>query len=383
MDTNTDLIIIKSFGKKLSESERRELENCLADEENKKKYASLKAVYTKALEAGSQISPDTAAGWKAFLNRIKPGRRRLSRTWMVATVAACAAAVACVSVLLFKDLYDETTKLPTMDEYIAAVEEMPGLKDTRLVLSDGKSIDIDSRYSEIIISENGSYSINSVSVESSAHEGYSRVIVPERHWVHLVLPDGSRVDLNSSSDFICPSTFSETERRVYVCGEGYFSVVKDASRPFTVSADGMKVSVLGTEFNMKSRDNLSEVTLVQGKVSVTNDGGKSCILSPSEQVRLENGELTEAQAVDTEAVTGWTKPRMICRNQNIEQVAEKLATYYGVKFHYTESLKDIVINGKIDLREELESVLNTIAFTAPVSFETDGDTVEIHRTDKF
>ena len=46
-------------------------------------------------------------------------------------------------------------------------------------------------------------------------------------------------------------------------------------------------------------------------------------------------------------------------------------------------LKDIIINGKIDLREELESVLNTIAFTAPVSFETDGDTVEIHRTDKF
>ena len=160
MDTNTDLII-KSFGKKLSESERHELENCLADEENKKKYASLKAVYTKALEAGSQISPDMAAGWNAFLNKLKSGRRRLSRTWRVATVAACAAAVACVSVLLFKDLYGETTKLPTMDEYIAAVEEMPGLKDTRLVLTDGKSIDIDSRYSEIVISEIGSYSINS------------------------------------------------------------------------------------------------------------------------------------------------------------------------------------------------------------------------------
>ena len=138
---------------------------------------------------------------------------------------------------------------------------MPGLKDTRLVLSDGKSIDIDSRYSEIIISENGSYSINSVNIESSAHEGYSRVIVPERHWVHLVLPDGSRVDLNSSSDFIFPSAFSEKERRVHVCGEGYFSVVKDASRPFTVSADGMKVSVLGTEFNMKSRDNLSVLSV--------------------------------------------------------------------------------------------------------------------------
>lgn len=382
MDTNTDLII-KSFGEKLSESERCELENCLADEENKKKYASLKAVYAKALEAGSQISPDTAAGWNAFLNRIKSDRRRLSRTWRVSTVAACAAAVACVSVLLFKDLYDETTKLPTMDEYISAVEEMPGLKDTRLVLSDGKSIDIDSRYSEIIISENGSYSINSVNIESSAHEGYSRVIVPERHWVHLVLPDGSRVDLNSSSDFIFPSAFSEKERRAHVCGEGYFSVVKDASRPFTVSADGMKVSVLGTEFNMKSRDNLAEVTLVQGKVSVTGCEGKSCILSPSEQVRLENGALSEVQTVDTEAVTGWTKPRMVCRNQNIEQVVGKLASYYGVEFHYTESLKDIVINGKIDLREELESVLNTIAFTAPVSFETDGETVEIHRTDKF
>lgn len=382
MDTNTDLII-KSFGEKLSESERCELENCLADEENKKKYASLKAVYTKALEAGSQISPDTAAGWNAFLNRLKSGRRRLSRTWRVATVAACAAAVACVSVLMFRELRGDAAKLPSMDEYVAAAEAMPGLKDTRLVLSDGKSIDIDSRYSEIIISGDGSYSINSVNIESAAHEGYNRLIVPERHWVHVALPDGSRVELNSGSDFVFPCVFADDERQVHVCGEGYFSVAKDASRPFTVSADGMKVRVLGTEFNMKSRDSLAEVTLVQGRVNVTGGDGKSCILSPSEQVRLENGVLSEARAVDTEAVTCWTKPRMICRNQNIEQVAEKLATYYGVEFHYTESLKDIVINGKIDLREELESVLNTIAFTAPVSFETDGKTIEIHRTDKF
>ena len=381
---NKDIdLIIKSFDAELSECERRELDNYLADDANRKKYELMKEVHLKALETGRQITPDTAAGWKAFINRLRTGSHGLSRPWRVAVIASCAAAVACVSVLLFRELQGEATRMPSMDEYVAAAGKMPELRDTRLVFSDGKSIDIDSRCAEIIISGNGSYSINSVTIESPANEGYNRLIVPQRHWVHLVLPDGSRVELNSSTDFIFPSAFSGKERPVHVCGEGYFAVAKDASRPFTVSTEGMKVSVLGTEFNMKSRDNLSEVTLVQGKVNVTSDGGKSCILSPSEQVRLENGELGDTRVVDTETVTGWTKPRMVCRDQDIEQVVEKLSSYYDVEFHYTESLKDIVINGKIDLREELESVLNTIEFTAPVSFEREGGKVEVHRTDNF
>lgn len=378
---NTDLII-KSFDGKLSEDERLALENYLADGGNRAKYGRMKELHSKALEAGRQITPDTAAGWKAFLKAVKTGRHGFSRPWRVAAAAACAAAVVCVSVLMFRELHGETAKLPSMEEYVASAEKIPGLRDTRLVFSDGKSIDIDSRYAEIIISGDGSYSINSVNIESSAHEGYNRLIVPERHWVHVALPDGSRVELNSGSDFVFPCVFADNERQVHVCGEGYFSVAKDASRPFTVSADGMKVKVLGTEFNMKSRGSLAEVTLVQGRVNVTGGDGKSCILSPSEQVSLENGVLGEARVVDTETVTGWTKPRMICRNQNIEQVVEKLSSYYDVEFHYTESLKDIVINGKLDLREELESVLNTIEFTAPVSFEIDGDKVDIRRTDK-
>lgn len=381
MDKDIDLII-KSFDTELSDSERRELETCLADETSRRKYERLKEMHTKAQEVGRQITPDSASAWKAFLNALKAGGHRRTIFWRAVAAAACAAAVVGVSVLLFNRLKAESAATPSMEEYMASADAVSGLKDTRLVCPDGKSIDIDSRYAEITVSENGSYSINSVIIEPSAQEGYNRVIVPERHWVHLVLPDGSRVELNSGSDFVFPSVFSEKERLVHVCGEGYFSVTKDASRPFTVSAEGMKVRVLGTEFNMKSRDNLAEVTLVRGKVSVTGGEGESCILSPSEQVRLENGALSEVQTVDTEAVTGWTKPRMVCRNQNIEQVVGKLASYYGVEFHYTESLKDIVINGKIDLREELESVLNTIEFTAPVSFERDGDKVEIRRTDR-
>lgn len=383
MDEMTD-IMIKSFRGELSESEKAALENSLAGSEtDRKKYGTLKSVYENALDMGMRVSPDRKNAWKEFLNALKAERRRSpARLWRIGASVAAAAALVCVSVLLFKDLRSAEAGLPSLEEYVASAGDMSGIRDTRLVCPDGKSVDIDSRYAEIVISEDGSYSINSVTIEPSACMGYNRLVVPERHWVHVVLPDGSRVDLNSSSDFVFPGTFSGGERQVHLCGEGYFSVAKDASRPFTVSTGGLKVSVLGTEFNMKSRDSLAEVTLVHGKVNVTGDDGKSCILSPSEQVRLENGVLSEARVVDTAPVTGWTRPRMVCRNQNIGQVAEKLSAYYGVEFRWTESLKDIVINGKLDLREELESVLNTIAFTAPVTFEREGDIIEIIRTDR-
>ena len=74
--------------------------------------------------------------------------------------------------------------------------------------------------------------------------------VPAGKREQVVLPDSSRVWLNSGSVLIYPSIFVGDRREVYLSGEGYFEVEKNAEQPFIVKARTLNVEVLGTRFNL-------------------------------------------------------------------------------------------------------------------------------------
>lgn len=59
----------------------------------------------------------------------------------------------------------------------------------------------------------------------------------------VTLPDNTRVWLNSNSKLVYPTRFSGKERRVRLCGEGYFEVTKDPKHKFVVEAKSTEVEV--------------------------------------------------------------------------------------------------------------------------------------------
>lgn len=83
----------------------------------------------------------------------------------------------------------------------------------------------------------------------------------------LVLPDGSKVQLNAKSKLsFDEKDWEEGRRNLTLNGEGYFIVQKGSK--FTVNTNQGSVSVLGTEFNVKRVDEYFEVKCFEGKVSV-------------------------------------------------------------------------------------------------------------------
>lgn len=104
----------------------------------------------------------------------------------------------------------------------------------------------------------------------------------------VTLPDGSKVWLNSGSTLIYPSTFAMAERGVYLNGEGFFEVTKDAEHPFVVNTRFLKMRVLGTTFNISAYpdDKQVKTTLETGalKVSLQNDTTISYYLKPDDQL---------------------------------------------------------------------------------------------------
>ena len=81
--------------------------------------------------------------------------------------------------------------------------------------------------------------------------------------------DGTKVHLNAGTTLSYSKNFNSTSREVTLNGEAYFEVEKGSS-PFIISTDLAKVTVLGTKFNVRSREDGFEIGVNEGKVKIEN-----------------------------------------------------------------------------------------------------------------
>lgn len=84
------------------------------------------------------------------------------------------------------------------------------------------------------------------------------------------LPDGTIVTLNKNSTLSYPGAFAANTRNVTLNGEAFFDVTPDKSKPFIIDAGNSSVKVVGTSFNVKNRNNITEVIVETGIVEVAN-----------------------------------------------------------------------------------------------------------------
>ena len=86
----------------------------------------------------------------------------------------------------------------------------------------------------------------------------------------ITLPDGTKVWLNATTQVKYTESFWNKKRILALDGEAYLEVKPNKKKPFIVSAQDVDVKVLGTKFNVRSRESEAEVitTLLEGSVQV-------------------------------------------------------------------------------------------------------------------
>ncbi|MCX6325690.1 MAG: FecR domain-containing protein [Bacteroidia bacterium] len=101
--------------------------------------------------------------------------------------------------------------------------------------------------------------------------------------LQVALPDGSKIFLNRNSEFSYHANFGKHSRDVKLTGEAFFEVTADASKPFIVDAGNARVKVVGTSFNVitKNYESAVEVYVKTGEVMLSdNSGSQSMLLNP-------------------------------------------------------------------------------------------------------
>jgi ferric-dicitrate binding protein FerR (iron transport regulator) len=192
----------------------------------------------------------------------------------------------------------------------------------------------------------------------------------------FTLPDGSTLCLGENSHVSFPARFTEN-RVVDMEGLAFFKVVKN-NTPFKVNAGGISVNVTGTQFSVSSSavSNVTEATLVEGKVNVTDRKGNFLKeLKPDEKL-IFNGETGNYQVVDVNAheLVLWKEHKLEFSNSPLAEIADKLADRYGIQARVERNAEKYKFTFKLGT-ESLEETLRLISSLAPVQASRVNDTL--------
>lgn len=160
------------------------------------------------------------------------------------------------------------------------------------------------------------------------------ILVPAGQRVNIILPDGTKVCLNSLSELEYPTFFIGKKREVKLKGEAFFDVTHNEKIPFVVKTKKYDVEVLGTAFDVDAYPNSKEfsTSLIKGKVKVTNNDQRddAIYLSPNEQVYILNGSLVKREIPDMNAFV-WREGILQFNGDSFQSIMEKVEKSYGLE----------------------------------------------------
>lgn len=216
--------------------------------------------------------------------------------------------------------------------------------------------------------------------KNSEAEQMNQLVVPRGKRSSVELADGTKLWLNSGSRAIFPVAFRGKTREIYIEGEGYLEVAHDASKPFWVVTDQVRVKVLGTKFNISAYrdDDHVSVVLVEGSIQAST-GTESIIMKPDQLLNyITLTQKSTLEKVNVLEHVSWVEGWMTCNKESIRSVITKLSRYYNVKINYDDPrLNSMTLTGKLDLKNNFEEVLEVICTTAPLKYEITDNTTSL------
>jgi len=190
------------------------------------------------------------------------------------------------------------------------------------------------------------------------------------------LPDGSSVSLNSESKIRYNQDFSTNHRTLALIGEAYFDVIK-GSAPFIINTEYGQVTVVGTSFNVRTREDGFEVGVNEGRVDVSSE---------TSSVQLQKGQVLRGTSMfskkDIHDVShadypDWMNQKLYCDHTPLSEVCSEIERTFGISIEFSDpSLNDITVTGVIDA-QDLKTVLSTVSLLTQHEFKLDGDTCTI------
>jgi len=166
----------------------------------------------------------------------------------------------------------------------------------------------------------------------------------------ISLADGTRVELNTDSALRISS--GAVRRVTLLRGEAYFDVHHDSRDPFAVTANGYRITDLGTKFSVRASADTVRVSLLEGSAVVAPVAGqkehRSALLMPGDVAIASPSKLTvEKEPVASIASSlGWRRGVLIFKDTELADAAAEFNRYNTQKIRLGDpAVARLKING--------------------------------------
>ena len=363
------------ISKEISENEFSVLKEWIDESpENKKAFSDYLLFYKKTRQLIFASTTDKDKAWSSIVSQLETPlhnqeieqKETKVRSLKATTLFLKFAAIVLVLLSISYFYFDKEVSVlkPTFENSIAseaAITLQLANGDIQVIKEDGTTEVVDANGNVVGTQKGNQLVYNNASAKDTLV--YNTIKVPYGKRFELKLSDGTNVHLNAGTSLRYPVRFINGQnRQVFLDGEAYFDVTKDAKHPFVVGSSDMDVKVLGTKFNVTSykEDAKTYTVLVEGSVAASNNitENDEVILKPGNRAFFENKNL-KTEAVDVRKYIAWVSGQLMFIDDSFGVITNKLERKYNVDIvnNYDE-LNNIMITATFK-EENIEQVLKT------------------------
>lgn len=142
-----------------------------------------------------------------------------------------------------------------------------------------------------------------------------------------------------------------------------------------MKTDRGDIAVLGTEFNVNNYPGNRETvtTLVNGKIAYLSPDGEKLVLTPNQQITINQDGQKEIKNVDTRYATSWKNGMFLFQEMRLEDIMNQLERWYDVQVCYTEEkAKDLHFSGDLSRFKNIGTFIEMFEKSSDIKIEIQG-----------
>ncbi len=206
------------------------------------------------------------------------------------------------------------------------------------------------------------------------------VITAQNSVFTKTLVDGTEITLNKNAEITFDKNFNKKERFVKLSGNAYFKVKHDDNKKFTVQSGNLIIEDIGTEFYIKTNNNITEVIVKDGivKTYFKNDETNFLILQKNEKATFSiiSNKIIKSEIAD-ENYLSWKTKSFKFENTSLIEISEYIENAYNVKIIFKNSeLKKCKVTVSFE-NQSIESIMKVLETILNIEIKIKANTIEL------
>ncbi|MEM0940357.1 MAG: FecR domain-containing protein [Bacteroidota bacterium] len=200
----------------------------------------------------------------------------------------------------------------------------------------------------------------------------------------VTLSDGSTIRMNYETQIKAQEKFEGDQRVVYLTGHAHFDIARDTERPFIIYTEDSKTQVLGTSFDINTREEgETEIIVNSGEVAFSEKEQADNLvkLTVNDRAILDSDKSISTGQVDAQKLTAWRENKLIFEGETLAKIIKVLEPWYHVTIEVKDS--DLLTKDFILSRDNppLTDVLARLGFIGGFEYTIEDNKVTLFTTE--